>query len=104
MGTLALAISLQQLPGSEKVKHYSPALQQVPGVDKLKQHSLGHIVKGISRWYTVLNVAPTASPKVVKQAFRDLARLHHPDKGGDAAIFKMIRQAYDQGILRSQIA
>ena len=31
----------------------------------------------------------------VRSAFRKLARTHHPDKGGDAALFARIRLAYD---------
>lgn len=32
----------------------------------------------------------------IKQAYRSLASLHHPDKGGDSRLFVAVRQAYEQ--------
>jgi DnaJ domain len=32
----------------------------------------------------------------IKQAYRNLASLHHPDKGGDSKRFVAVRQAYEQ--------
>ena len=32
----------------------------------------------------------------IKQAYRSLALLHHPDKGGDGKCFVAVRQAYEQ--------
>jgi DnaJ-domain-containing protein 1 len=32
----------------------------------------------------------------IKQAYRSLASLHHPDKGGDSKRFIAVRQAYEQ--------
>ena len=37
-----------------------------------------------------------ASAAEIKQRYRELAALHHPDKGGDEATFIEIRQAYEQ--------
>ena len=42
----------------------------------------------------VLGVAPDAGPGAVREAFRRLARLHHPDHGGDPAAFARIVNAY----------
>lgn len=50
-------------------------------------------------YYETLNVARTASPDELKQAFRKLARLHHPDvaknKSAGEAKFKEINEAYE---------
>jgi DnaJ-class molecular chaperone len=50
-------------------------------------------------YYTTLGVAKTASEKEIKQAFRKLARKHHPDVNpGDKAAeskFKEINEAYE---------
>jgi len=46
-------------------------------------------------YYLVLGVSKTASAEEIKQAFRKLAREHHPDKGGDAEKFKQIQEAYE---------
>src|SRR5215210_6381039 len=50
-------------------------------------------------YYSTLGVAKTASQKEIKQAFRKLARKHHPDVNpGDKAAetwFKDINEAYE---------
>ena len=46
-------------------------------------------------YYKVLGVNQNASPDEIKKAYRKLANQHHPDKGGDQAIFKDISVAYD---------
>lgn len=45
-------------------------------------------------YYEVLGVDKNASPEEIKKAFRKLAMLHHPDRGGDAEKFKEINEAY----------
>jgi curved DNA-binding protein len=50
-------------------------------------------------YYETLGVSRTASPDEIKQAFRKLARQHHPDvaknKAAGEAKFKEINEAYD---------
>ncbi len=45
-------------------------------------------------WWEVLGVSPDASASTVRDAFRDLARIHHPDVGGDAATMARINDAF----------
>lgn len=47
-------------------------------------------------WWTVLGVAATASEVEVEQAYRRLAKRHHPDAGGDAERFHRVAEAYKQ--------
>lgn len=45
--------------------------------------------------YEVLGVPDGADMMVVKKAYRKLAKMHHPDLGGDEAKFKEVNEAYD---------
>ena len=44
--------------------------------------------------HEVLGVRPGAPPDEVRVAFRRFARVHHPDRGGDAAKFQVGLEAY----------
>mmetsp|Transcript_109055 Transcript_109055/g.307396 ORF Transcript_109055/g.307396 Transcript_109055/m.307396 type:complete len:577 (-) Transcript_109055:263-1993(-) len=50
------------------------------------------------RWNQVLELPLHCTADDVKQAYRKLVLLHHPDKGGDAATFKAVQQAYEMGM------
>lgn len=45
--------------------------------------------------YDTLGVAKNATQEDIKKAYRRLAGIHHPDKGGDTAQFQKIQQAYE---------
>jgi hypothetical protein len=45
--------------------------------------------------YHTLHLLPSAPAEVAKAAFRAMAMLHHPDKGGDVEIMKRINQAWE---------
>ena len=45
--------------------------------------------------YTELDVPVDASLEIIKQRYRTLAQMHHPDKGGDEELFKRIKLAYE---------
>lgn len=47
-------------------------------------------------WWKVLGTAHNATEDQVKDAFRSLAKQHHPDIGGSAEKWMEIRQAFDQ--------
>ena len=53
----------------------------------------------IRNWYVDLGVAPDATAQVIKKAYRQLARKHHPDKNRDnpqaAVLFDCIKVAYE---------
>lgn len=45
--------------------------------------------------YQTLGIDKNASPEDIKKAYRKLASIHHPDKGGNTATFQKIQSAYD---------
>lgn len=45
-------------------------------------------------YYKILGVARDATADDVKRAYRRLAMQHHPDRGGDQALFQDINEAY----------
>lgn len=45
--------------------------------------------------YQTLGVAKNATPDEIKKAYRRMAAIHHPDKGGDTAEFQKIQTAYE---------
>lgn len=49
----------------------------------------------MSEYYKILGINQNASEEEIKQAYRKLARTHHPDKGGDKDKFQKIQEAYE---------
>lgn len=45
-------------------------------------------------YYKILGVARNSDSTDIKQAFRTLAKTHHPDKGGEAEHFKKLQESY----------
>lgn len=47
-------------------------------------------------WYDVLEVSQTASPEVIKAAYRQQMLKAHPDQGGSPEAFAEVQQAFQQ--------
>lgn len=45
--------------------------------------------------YDILELKPDCSQEDIKKAYRKLAKIHHPDKGGDEDYFKKVQSAYE---------
>lgn len=46
-------------------------------------------------YYSILGVNRNATPDEIRKAYRDKAKTHHPDRGGDPEIFKQVNEAYE---------
>jgi hypothetical protein len=53
---------------------------------------------GEEDWPEVLGVEPEADQTAIRNAYRALARRHHPDAGGEVSEFKRLRRAYEQAL------
>ena len=49
----------------------------------------------MKNYYDILGVDEKATSAEITKAFKDLAKTHHPDRGGDEAKFKEINEAHD---------
>jgi DnaJ-class molecular chaperone len=54
---------------------------------------------GEEAWWKILGVAPEADQTAIRNAYRALARIHHPDTGGDPAEFQRLGQAYEAALV-----
>ena len=50
--------------------------------------------------HKILGVERTASKDEIKKAYRNLAKQHHPDVGGNVEKFREINQAYEKLMMR----
>lgn len=47
-------------------------------------------------WWQVLGISPDSDPETIKQAYRNMSKVHHPDAGGSAEMFDRVNKAYQQ--------
>lgn len=80
-------------------KAFGEAVDQFfAGFEALPDDTVLMLGSGRQDWWTVLGVKQSATKAEILSAFRALARVHHPDAGGDSATFKRLRQAYEDGL------
>ena len=49
-------------------------------------------------WYEVLGVDINSTKNEIMNAYRSLAKIHHPDVGGNTDTFQKLRKAYEEGL------
>ena len=54
-----------------------------------------NVLENFRPWHVFGLDSKTASKEDVKTAFRDLAKVHHPDEGGDKQVFERIQKMRD---------
>lgn len=53
---------------------------------------------GKAEWWEVLGVKSDATREAIRNAYRALSKVHHPDVGGDPATFQKLNQAYEEAL------
>jgi DnaJ-class molecular chaperone len=61
-----------------------------------KMHGLVQGVYSPLAVWDALHLKPTAPPELVQAAYKCLARIHHPDHGGDNESMRRLNAAYDR--------
>lgn len=49
----------------------------------------------MKNYYKALEISPSADAEAIKSAYRRLAKSQHPDRGGSAAGFQALKEAYE---------
>jgi DnaJ-domain-containing protein 1 len=80
-------------------KAFAEAVDQFfAGFEALPDDTVLMLGSGKRAWWEVLGVPREATKTEIISAFRALARVHHPDAGGDAETFKRLRDAYETAL------
>ncbi len=49
-------------------------------------------------WYAILGIKKDSNKQEIVNAYRAMAKVHHPDAGGDPEQFQKVRKAYEEAI------
>ncbi len=80
-------------------KAMSEAVDQfLSGFEALPDDSVLLLGNGQRTWWDVLGIQQTATRSEISGAYRSLARIHHPDVGGDHGMFIRLRKAYEEAL------
>ena len=68
------------------------------GIEATPNDDVLMIASGDKVWFEILGIKKDCSKKDIINAYKSLAKVHHPDVGGDKLIFIKLRKAYEEGI------
>lgn len=74
------------------------------GVGSLDQAFAGYMALPdpvTRKWWEVLGVPSDSDDATIKMAYLRLAKIHHPDAGGDPVLFDQVQKAYDLAIQKA---
>jgi len=54
-----------------------------------------------NNWYEVLGIKQDSDKQAIINAYRSLAKIHHPDTGGNKETFQKLRKAYEEGLAKA---
>ena len=65
-------------------------------VDEEEQEKLIFVIEPTPKEYAIFGLDDSATDRELKQSYRDLIKIHHPDNGGDTRRFIKIQKAYEK--------
>jgi DnaJ-domain-containing protein 1 len=81
-----------------ELKRWARRMRFEVGADVIYEEKAGHARSPaghrLSDAYATLHLLPNAPPELVKAAYRCLAMIHHPDRGGETEAMQRINSAY----------
>lgn len=51
-----------------------------------------------SEWWSILGINKDATKEEIRNGYKAMARIHHPDAGGNPEQFQKVRKAYEEAI------
>ena len=56
------------------------------------------MIGNATKWWEILGISQEANKEEIINAYRSLAKVHHPDAGGNKEAYLKLRQAYETAI------
>lgn len=53
-------------------------------------------------WYEILGIKQDSDKHTIMNAYRSLAKIHHPDTGGNKETFQKLRKSYEEGLAEAR--
>jgi len=87
-----------EIYGIESKEEFNDLFNQVfIGIEATPDDSVLKI-ENKTNWWEILSISKEANKKEITNAYKSLARIHHPDVGGSSEQFQKIRKAYDEAV------
>ena len=87
-----------EIYGIESTEEFNNLFDQTfIGIEAIPNDSV-LMIGNATNWWEVLGIKKEANEKEIKNAYKSMARIHHPDSGGDAERFKKVREAFDKAL------
>lgn len=93
----AVALTIKALRGLERWGTGQIMKAAFRGFTALPE-TAGQGVPTVLTWFETLGLSANAPVEDIREAYRELAKTHHPDVGGDPVEFQKILRAYQEGL------
>ncbi len=90
-----------EIYGIESQEEFNNLFNQMfIGIEATPDDSILKIGNENNCW-KILKIKKESSKDEIQNAYKAMARIHHPDMGGDAEQFKKLKKAYDEALVKT---